>query len=323
MATLKKSKFTIFNYIFTIHLWVIWYSSWWRVFVWMIWKAISTLSSIITTNILLWCWSVLIVSWKIIRLTSKWDWSSRKWNWWLIKIIFLIIAIPILFASFKLFYFDRIWDEVRAKAKNELLHSIFMSKLVYADSSDVPVIDEISPETFSHDKPLPKEVFHRWQLILEIFKNNNFLWSTKIYICRLLQTRWLVVREISHMSKNLLFRQLVNIFLFCYDKNVNERSTKRWNFIIITSHLLTNTNIRLECRNVNNQIFHCVAYLLSSYFLKYIFWLAYLYYAFFYGLNLVLTYCVLCTYCWLMCRIFGLVRSEAHMISFAHFLVLI
>lgn len=50
-----------------------------------------------------------------------------------------------------------------------------MSKLVYADSSDIPEIDEITPDTFSSDKPLPKEVFQRWQLILDLFVNNNFI----------------------------------------------------------------------------------------------------------------------------------------------------
>lgn len=65
--------------------------------------------------------------------------------------------------------------EIRANAKNELLHSMFVTKMVYAECSDLPDIDEITAETFVPDKSLRKEVFHRWQLILDLFKNNSFI----------------------------------------------------------------------------------------------------------------------------------------------------
>lgn len=65
--------------------------------------------------------------------------------------------------------------EIRAKAKNELLHSMLVTKMVYAESSSIPDIDDITAETFIPDKPLRKEVFQRWQLILDLFKENNFL----------------------------------------------------------------------------------------------------------------------------------------------------
>lgn len=52
---------------------------------------------------------------------------------------------------------------------------MFITKLVHVESADIPEIDEISPETFSPNKPIPKEVFQRWQLILDLFKDNNFL----------------------------------------------------------------------------------------------------------------------------------------------------
>lgn len=167
VAKQRKSESTTSSYTFTNHLWEIWYSFWWQVFAWMIWFEISAFSSIIIMNISLKYWSVLIVHWMTTQLTSKLIFGMK------------MKQCPLKLISYAIFYlstnFHRIWTEIRANAKNELLHSLFMSKVVYAESADIPDLDDIKPNTFSSNKPLSKEVFQRWQLILDLYKDNNFL----------------------------------------------------------------------------------------------------------------------------------------------------
>lgn len=67
------------------------------------------------------------------------------------------------------------WHEIQEKSKMELLHILFMSKLVLADKSSAPSIDEVSPETFYTDEPPSKAVLNRWKFIIDLFVENRFI----------------------------------------------------------------------------------------------------------------------------------------------------
>lgn len=68
------------------------------------------------------------------------------------------------------------WDEIQSKAKNELLHSLFMLKVVTADESSAPPsLDEVTPDHFFNEEKPTNVVLQRWQCILDLCKENKLL----------------------------------------------------------------------------------------------------------------------------------------------------
>lgn len=75
-----------------------------------------------------------------------------------------------------LLHFFRMWNEIQSKAKFELLHSLFMVKIVVADESSAPPsLDEVSPETFFSGEQPSTAVLNRWKCILDVCKDNKFI----------------------------------------------------------------------------------------------------------------------------------------------------
>lgn len=69
------------------------------------------------------------------------------------------------------------WEEIKGKAKLELLHSLFMVKIVAADESSTPSsLDEVTPETFYSKKSLSNAVLNQWKTILSICEENQLFW---------------------------------------------------------------------------------------------------------------------------------------------------
>lgn len=63
------------------------------------------------------------------------------------------------------------WTEISKMAKIELLHVMFMIKIVTAP----PLLDDVSDETFfSNEKP-SDTVLHRWKCILDICRDNDLI----------------------------------------------------------------------------------------------------------------------------------------------------
>lgn len=72
-------------------------------------------------------------------------------------------------------FFCRIWAEIRAKARNEFFHSLFMSTLVLQKEADATAINEIVLDTFLLNNQVPDIVLKRWKLIIDLYKDNDFL----------------------------------------------------------------------------------------------------------------------------------------------------
>lgn len=66
------------------------------------------------------------------------------------------------------------WNEIKVKAKIELLHSLHMVKVVMADESTMPSsLDEVTQDTFCN---APTEaVLNRWKCILDVCKDNKLI----------------------------------------------------------------------------------------------------------------------------------------------------
>lgn len=69
----------------------------------------------------------------------------------------------------------RIWTEIQTKAKIEMLHVLYMSRIATADGSAIPSIDEISSETFYNEEPLSEAILCRWKFIIDMFVKNDFI----------------------------------------------------------------------------------------------------------------------------------------------------
>lgn len=65
------------------------------------------------------------------------------------------------------------WEEIRQRAKIELLHILFMIKVTtyVPDASN----ESIGPDTFFNWTQLPDRVRIRWQIVLDIFNENGFI----------------------------------------------------------------------------------------------------------------------------------------------------
>lgn len=71
--------------------------------------------------------------------------------------------------------FCRIWAEIRAKARNEFFHSLFVSTLALKKEADATAINEIVLDTFLLSNQVPDSVLKRWKLIIDLYKDNGFL----------------------------------------------------------------------------------------------------------------------------------------------------
>lgn len=67
------------------------------------------------------------------------------------------------------------WIKIQDKAKNELLHAIFMIKVVFADEKDIPSLDEVSPDTFFTEEIPSILILNRWKLVIDLYKENDFI----------------------------------------------------------------------------------------------------------------------------------------------------
>lgn len=73
-------------------------------------------------------------------------------------------------------YFSfRMWNEIQEKAKIEMLHVFWMTRIAMADGNAIPSIDEISSETFYREEPISKTVLNRWKFIIDMFTANDFI----------------------------------------------------------------------------------------------------------------------------------------------------
>lgn len=64
------------------------------------------------------------------------------------------------------------WEEIQKRAKIEILHVLFMTKVTTADLSS---LSNTSPDAFYNWKKLPDIVLKRWKLIIKIFTENEFI----------------------------------------------------------------------------------------------------------------------------------------------------
>lgn len=64
------------------------------------------------------------------------------------------------------------WREIRQRARIELLHVLFMIKMITFDASNDSDND---PDAFYNWKELPESVSIRWQLLIDIFDKNGFI----------------------------------------------------------------------------------------------------------------------------------------------------
>lgn len=67
------------------------------------------------------------------------------------------------------------WNEIKDKAKIELMHILFMAKLCKSDETSIPQSDEITPETFSKVEKPSLSVLQRWKCIIDLFDKNGFI----------------------------------------------------------------------------------------------------------------------------------------------------
>lgn len=67
------------------------------------------------------------------------------------------------------------WNEIREKAKIEMLHILVLSKLCMVEEHSAPSLDTISSETFFMDEPPSKATLNRWKLMIDMFQVNGFL----------------------------------------------------------------------------------------------------------------------------------------------------
>lgn len=67
------------------------------------------------------------------------------------------------------------WHEIQQRAKMELLHILYMSKLALIDASTLTPLDEATPDMFFQDGPPSKEVLVRWKLIIDLFIQNGLI----------------------------------------------------------------------------------------------------------------------------------------------------
>lgn len=68
----------------------------------------------------------------------------------------------------------RMWDEIQQKAKIELLHVLFMIKMITFDTSSSQKT-RVDPKVFYDWIKLPQNVQTRWKLLMEIFSENEFI----------------------------------------------------------------------------------------------------------------------------------------------------
>lgn len=64
------------------------------------------------------------------------------------------------------------WKEIQTRAKIELLHVLFMTKVTTVDLSS---LGDSSPDAFYNWKQLPNVVVKRWKLIIKLFIENGFI----------------------------------------------------------------------------------------------------------------------------------------------------
>lgn len=68
------------------------------------------------------------------------------------------------------------WTEIQSKAKFELLHSLYMVKIVAADESLAPPsLDEVTPDMFFNQAKPTNAILNRWRCILNVCKENKFI----------------------------------------------------------------------------------------------------------------------------------------------------
>lgn len=68
------------------------------------------------------------------------------------------------------------WKEIKDKAKLELLHSLFMVKVVTADERSTPSsLDEVTPETFFSGESPSEAILNRWECILSVCNDNELI----------------------------------------------------------------------------------------------------------------------------------------------------
>lgn len=85
--------------------------------------------------------------------------------------VLYVFEIELMFMAS--FYFGfRMWREIQRRAKIELLHVLFMIKMITFDAS---ASQERDPDAFYDWKELPDNVSKRWQLLIDIFSKNGFI----------------------------------------------------------------------------------------------------------------------------------------------------
>lgn len=67
------------------------------------------------------------------------------------------------------------WAEIRANAKNELFHIMFITSLILKEAADIKPVDEISIETLGPREQSSGAILERWKLILDLYKKHNLL----------------------------------------------------------------------------------------------------------------------------------------------------
>lgn len=67
------------------------------------------------------------------------------------------------------------WDEIQEKAKIELLHALFMAKIVTADDNSAPSLDEVTPESFFREEAPSDALLKRWRCIFHVCENNGLI----------------------------------------------------------------------------------------------------------------------------------------------------